>query len=65
MGSRNDYPAVYWIEVGKEQCIVGCFKGTLDELERAVERTHKHNSVYFTEYKKFIKAIRAYQEIIK
>lgn len=65
MGSRSDNPAVYWIEAGKEQCVVGCFRGTLDELEKAVEKTHKDNLKYLEQYRKFIKAVRAYQGVMK
>jgi hypothetical protein len=65
MGSRDDIPAVYWLEPGKEQCIVGCFRGTLDELEAKVKETHKNNPEHLNNYLKFIKNVRAYQEICR
>lgn len=65
MGSRNDFPSVYWTKVGKEQCVVGCFRGTLDELEKAVEETHKNNKKYLTQYRKFIRLVRLYQKGMK
>jgi hypothetical protein len=63
MGSREDNPTVYWVKTGEEQCVVGCFRGTLAELEKAVEKTHKDNPVYLMQYRKFIKAVRAYQAL--
>lgn len=58
----NDTPIVYWIEAGKEQCVVGFFRGTLDQLWDEVEMTHADNPQYIANCKKFIKAVRAYQE---
>lgn len=63
MGRRDDFPVVYWIETGKEQCVVGCFCGTLSELEKKVEETHKNNSKHYKDYMKFIKCVRKYQEL--
>ena len=65
MGSRGDIPAVYWIEPGKEQCVVGCFRGTLDQLEAEVKETHANNPEHLKNYLKFIKNVRAYQEMCK
>lgn len=62
MGSRDDIPAVYWLKPGKEQCIVGCFRGTLDELEAKVKETHADNPEHLKNYLKFIKNVRAYQK---
>lgn len=62
--TRSDNPAVYWTEVGKEQCVVDCFRGTLDEFEKTVEKTHKDNPVYLEQYRKFIKAVRTYQGVM-
>jgi hypothetical protein len=62
MGSRGDTPAVYWLEPGKEQCVVGCFRGTLDQLEAKVKETHANNPEHLKNYLKFIKNVRAYQE---
>lgn len=63
MGSRNDFPIVYWNEIGKEQCIVGCFRGTLSELEKKVKLRHKNNKKHYEEYKRFIDSVRKYQEL--
>lgn len=65
MGSRNDTPAVYWVKAGEEQCVVGCFRGTLDELEARVKETHKDNPKHLHDYLRFIKGVRAYQEACK
>lgn len=65
MGSRNDTPTVYWLEQGKEQCVVGCFQGTLDQLEEKVKTTHKDNPEHLHNYLKFIKNVRMYQEACK
>lgn len=62
MGSRGDTPTVYWIKPGKEQCVVGCFRGTLDELEARVQETHKDNPEHLKNYLKFIELVRNYQK---
>ena len=62
MGRRNDSPAVYWTTIGEEQCVVGCFRGTLNELEEAVRKTHQNNATYLHEYLTFIEAVRTYQK---
>lgn len=62
MGSRDDIPKVYWIKAGEERCVVGCFRGTLDELEARVKETHKDNPKHLHNYLRFIKAVRSYQE---
>lgn len=64
MGSRNDNPTVYWLEAGKEQCVVGCFRGTLDDLEKAVKETHAYNKKHLTDYLSFIQSVRRYQKLI-
>ena len=61
MGHRDDIPAVYWIEPGREQCVVGCFRGTLDQLEERVKETHADNPEHLKNYLEFIKKVRAYQ----
>lgn len=63
MGSRYDFPVIYWNEVGNEQCVVGCFRGTLSELEKKVKETHKNNPEHFDDYMKFIKCVRKYQKL--
>ncbi len=65
MGSRAGAPKVYWVKAGEEQCVVGCFRGTLDELEAKVNETHKDNPKHLHDYPTFIKAVRAYQEACK
>lgn len=65
MGSRNRTPTVYWTKAGEEQCVVSCFRGTLDELEARVKETHKDNQKHLHDYLTFIKAVRAYQEAYK
>lgn len=62
MGSRFAQPFVYWTKEGKEQCVVGCFRGTLDELEVAARKTHKDNEEHRNAYLSFIKAVRNYQK---
>jgi hypothetical protein len=37
----------------------------LDDLEEAVEKTHKGNPEYLKQYREFIKAVRAYQGVMK
>jgi len=61
MGSRQDNPAVYWTTIGEEQCVVGCFRGTLSELEAAAKETHRDRPEYLKEYLTFIEAVRTYQ----
>lgn len=65
MGSRNDFPVVYWNEIGKEQCVVGCFHGTLSEFEEKVKEVHKDNPKHYNDYMKFIENCRKYQELEK
>lgn len=62
MGSRNDFPVVYWNEAGKEQCVVGCFRGTLLEPEKKVKERHKYNAKHYEDYIKFIKGVHEYQK---
>jgi hypothetical protein len=62
MGRRKDSPRVYWITPGEEQCVIGCFRGNLDELEAAVRKTHVNNPQHLRDYLKWISAVRAYQQ---
>lgn len=62
MGRREDTPIVYWLEVGKEQCVVGCFRGNLNELEEKVKETHKDNSKHLNDYLQWIEKVRKYQK---
>lgn len=61
----NDTPIAQWVEAGKEQCVVGYFRGTLDQLWDEVEITHADDPQYIADCKKFIKAVKAYQEMMK
>ena len=59
-------PKVYWTERGKEQCIVGCFRGNLDQLEAKVisqypETVNKHHQ----DYMRWITAVREYQKLME
>jgi hypothetical protein len=62
MGSRWGTPKVYWLKPGEEQCVVGCFKGTLDELEERVKKTHQDKQEHLKNYMEFIQKVRTYQE---
>lgn len=63
MGRRADQPVVYWLKPGEEQCVVGCFRGTLAELETEVKKTHKDNQQHLTDYLGWINAVRKYQKV--
>lgn len=43
----------------------GCFDGSLEAFERAVRRTHKHNSKYRDEYLALIKAAKIHFRVTK
>ena len=62
MGSRDDTPTVYWLNVGKEQCVVGCFRGDLNELEKKVKYTHKNNPKHLNDYLQWIEKVRKYMK---
>lgn len=55
------YPMVYWLEAGKEQCVVGEFRGTLSELEAFVQQHEEYDQTQVDGYLKFIKGVRSYQ----
>ena len=57
IGSRNDMPCVYWTDTSV-QCIIGCFRGDLDELGVKVEETHKDNKQHYDDYMEFISICR-------
>lgn len=57
MGSRLDHPVVYW-QGENVQCVVGCFRGNLDDLEEKVRETHYNNEKHLNDYLKFIKVVR-------
>jgi hypothetical protein len=58
IGSRNDQTTVYWNKE-KVTVICGCFKGDIEEFEKAVNTTHK-NTKYLTIYQNFINKVRHY-----
>lgn len=64
MGSRYANPTVYWVKPGEEQCVVGCFSGTLNDLERAVRIRHEDNQKHLTDYLTFIESVRCYQKAL-
>ena len=47
----------YCFEDDKIWC--GCFTGTLEEFENAVESTHKQNVQYLKEYRGFIAYLKS------
>lgn len=49
IGSRKDTTTFFKTSTGKLYVACGCFKGTIEEFEKAVERTHgknEHGRVY-------------------
>jgi hypothetical protein len=59
LGSRQDQTILY---IPDNTIFCGCFKGTMDEFETAVEKTHANNPVYLAEYRAmivFFKAVAA------
>jgi len=56
MGSRKSQTTTYWMD-SMIQVVCGCFCGTLDEFEDAVEKTHGVNA-YGAEYRKYIRTVR-------
>ena len=50
---------MYWTD-GSEQVVCGCFRGTLDELESEVRKTHS-GTQQETDYLQFINAVRRYK----
>jgi hypothetical protein len=63
IGSRNDKCSAFIGDKDSEIMIVtGCFKGTIDEFEQAVLKTHGHNN-YGKEYLSFIQNAKNHFEI--
>lgn len=51
LGSRKDYLVVKQFTDGTTEAMTGCFRGTLEDLGRAVEQTHaSHNPTFYAEY---------------
>ena len=66
IGSRNDQTTFYYgeTESGMEvQVICGCFRGNLEDFEKAVLKTHKDNDLYREQYLKEIKKVKVLFEL--
>jgi hypothetical protein len=60
IGSRHNHTTYYWTKE-HEQIVCGCFIGTLDDFEKAVEQKHGDNQ-YGIEYKNWIQKVKLYKE---
>lgn len=61
MGSRKDTPIVQYDNKGNITAIVGCFRGTLDELHKKVKSRYPNKKTkHRRRYLAFIKAVRAF-----
>jgi len=59
LGRRKSQTTYYWNEeIG--QIVCGCFRGTLEEFEKKVKKTHGNND-FAKGYFKFINALRNYK----
>lgn len=61
IGSRNDQTTFYYGETknGMEvQIICGCFRGNLEDFEKAVLETHENNDLYREQYLKEIEKVK-------
>jgi len=58
IGSRNVGIKAYWLIGQPAQIITGCFRGTLDEFEKAVAKKHGDNE-HARAYKKYIEQVRS------
>ena len=66
IGSRNDQTTFYYgeTESGMEvQVVCGCFRGNLEEFEKAVLETHKDNDLYRKQYLKEIEKVKILFEL--
>ena len=61
IGSRNSQTTYYWNDE-KELIVCGCFKGTLEEFEAKVKKTHGDNQ-HAHDYFKWIERINLYKEV--
>ena len=61
IGSRHQHTTYYWIK-DYEQIVCGCFKGTLEEFEKAVEEKHGDNQ-HGIDYKNWIVRVKLYKEV--
>ena len=60
MGSRNSQTTTYW-DKNKNLVVCGCFKGTIEEFEKAVNKTHGNND-FGKQYAKYIKQVKTLME---
>jgi hypothetical protein len=60
IGSRNSQTTFYFTDC-HAMVVCGCFKGTLDEFEAKVTKTHGDNQ-HAQDYRKWIEAIKIYQK---
>ena len=58
VGSENGTLTAYTIKTGEIEVTRGCFWGTLDEFEAAVQERHNDDSQYGQEYLILIQYIR-------
>ena len=61
IGSRNDQTTFYYGETkdGMEvQIVCGCFRGDLEDFEKAILETHKDNDLYREQYLKEIEKVK-------
>jgi hypothetical protein len=58
IGSRNGHTTYYWTK-DHEQIVCGCFIGTLEDFEKAVEKTHGNNQQAH-DYLKWIERVKIY-----
>ena len=66
IGSRNDQTTFYYGETknGMEvQVVCGCFRGSLEDFEKAVLETHKDNDLYREQYLKEIEKVKVLFEL--
>lgn len=62
IGSRNDKTTFYYGETENNkneiQVICGCFRGNLEDFEKAILKTHKDNDLYRKQYLKEIEKVK-------
>lgn len=66
IGSRNDNTIFYYGETENGmslQVVCGCFRGDLEEFEKAVLKTHADNDIYREQYLKEIQKVKALFEL--
>ena len=62
VGSRKDQTTFYYGETENNekeiQVVCGCFRGNLEDFEKAVLETHKDNDLYREQYLKEIEKVK-------